>query len=356
VRALFPESTSGLDYLDVFIDCFIAVPFGLFLLQIVDSTWQRVLRWFIGAQIIFGVTRLVSSLVHVGEPAMKLANNIFVICSCVLVTASFVFARPLKNKSREIIGVFSGLGIFALFVVEANLADLGILPPHHNIEAVGFFLFVSCLGYVAAHRTLTKEEHLLEINKELQIATKIQSSILPREIPRLPGLEIVARYVPMGAVAGDFYDFLVVDDRQIGVLVADVTGHGVPAALIASMLKVAFAAQLADAQDPARVLAGINRALCGKFEEHFVTAAYVFLDLEKSVLHYAGAGHPPILVTPRTNRISVAIESREIEANGLMLGLFPDAEYSAIEVPLGAGDRVLLYTDGILEAMNTAHE
>jgi serine phosphatase RsbU (regulator of sigma subunit) len=130
----------------------------------------------------------------------------------------------------------------------------------------------------------------------------------------------------------------------------------VPAALIASMLKVAFAGQTVHAQDPARVLAGLNRALCGKFEEHFVTAAYVFVDLDALVLRYAGAGHPPLLLAARNNSPSSNFESREIEANGLMLGLFPEAAYSAVEIPLSVGDRILLYTDGISEAMNAARE
>jgi serine phosphatase RsbU (regulator of sigma subunit) len=233
---------------------------------------------------------------------------------------------------------------------------LKVLPPHRNLEPIGFVVFVCCLGYVAAQRTLAKEERLLAINKELQIANQIQASILPREVPQLPGLEIVARYLPMSAVAGDFYDFLLIDEKRIGILVADVTGHGVPAALIASMLKVAFAGQTAHADDPARVLAGLNRALCGKFEEHFVTAAYVFVDLVKFQLRYAGAGHPPLLMVPRVNGKTPASESQEVEANGLMLGLFPEATYSAVEIPLDSGSRILLYTDGIVESMNAARE
>jgi serine phosphatase RsbU (regulator of sigma subunit) len=175
-------------------------------------------------------------------------------------------------------------------------------------------------------------------------------------VPQLAGLEIVARYLPMSAVAGDFYDFLVIDERRIGILVADVTGHGVPAALIASMLKVAFAGQTAHADDPVRVLTGLNRALCGKFEEHFVTAAYVFVDLDKFQLCYAGAGHPPLLIVSRGTAKAPASDSREVEANGLMLGLFPEATYSSVEIPLDAGARILLYTDGIVESMNAARE
>ena len=155
----------------------------------------------------------------------------------------------------------------------------------------------------------------------------------------------------MSAVAGDFYDFLCVDEKRVGILVADVTGHGVPAALIASMLKVAFAGQAAHAHDPARVLTGLNRSLCGKFEEHFVTAAYLFVDLEKSLLRYSAAGHPPLMLAS-----GAAGKVREIEENGQMLGMFPESTYSSVEIRVGPGDRCLLYTDGVFEAKNAAQE
>ena len=106
------------------------------------------------------------------------------------------------------------------------------------------------LDVTEQEQLMEERERLLAINKELEIARKIQSSILPQKVPTFRGLEIVARYLPMSAVPGDFYDFLCIDERRVGILVADVTGHGVPAALIASMLKVAFAGQAAHAHDP----------------------------------------------------------------------------------------------------------
>jgi sigma-B regulation protein RsbU (phosphoserine phosphatase) len=167
----------------------------------------------------------------------------------------------------------------------------------------------------------------------------------------LPSKEIAARYVPMSAVAGDFYNFLCIDEKRLGILVARVTGHGDPAALIASMLKVAFAGQAAQAHDPARVLTDLNRSLCAKFETHFVIAAYFFVDLEKSLLHYSAAAHPPLMLASGARG-----KVREIEKFGLMLGKFPEASYSSLEIPLYPGDRCLLYTDGILEAKNAARE
>jgi sigma-B regulation protein RsbU (phosphoserine phosphatase) len=153
----------------------------------------------------------------------------------------------------------------------------------------------------------------------------------------------------MTSVAGDFYDFIVVDEKHIGILVADVSGHGMPAALIASMLKIALAAQAAYAADPAKVLLGLNQALCGKFQHHFVTAAYLFVDMEKRTLTYAGAGHPPLLLWGGTSGTVHAIEE-----NGLFLGKFDFAQYSSVEVPLEVGGWGLLYTDGIAETTDPA--
>jgi sigma-B regulation protein RsbU (phosphoserine phosphatase) len=190
---------------------------------------------------------------------------------------------------------------------------------------------------------------LLTIQKELETARQIQLSILPSEVPKIEGLDIAARYVPMASVAGDFYDFLVPDERHIGILVADVSGHGMPAALIASMLKIALSTQEAHAADPAQVLLGLNQALCGKFQHHYVTAAYLFVDMQKRTLSYAGAGHPPMLLWD-----GLAKGVHDVLENGLFLGRFPSATYSSVELPFRAGDRALLYTDGVSETANPA--
>jgi len=192
---------------------------------------------------------------------------------------------------------------------------------------------------------------LLSLNNELEMARQIQLSILPHSIPKLPGLEIAARFLPMTSVAGDFYDFIEIDEKHIGILIADVSGHGLPSALIASMLQVALTAQAGHASDPAKVLLGLNHALCGKFTYNFVTAAYVYVDLEKNLMRYAGAGHPPVLQW----RNSTGQTAKLLE-NGLVLGMVEEATYDTLELPLELGDRYVLYTDGVLEATNSARE
>jgi phosphoserine phosphatase RsbU/P len=192
---------------------------------------------------------------------------------------------------------------------------------------------------------------LQTIQGEMDTARQIQLSILPREIPTIKDLEIAAQYIPMTSVAGDFYDFIPIDEKRIGILVADVSGHGMPAALISSMLKIALDGQTAHAQEPAQVLAGLNQVLCGKFQGHFVTAVYVVVDTGRRSLLYAGAGHPPLVIMDRS-----AGETRDFVENGLFLGFFPEATYTAVEIPFKAGDWGVLYTDGILEMTDLAEE
>jgi serine phosphatase RsbU (regulator of sigma subunit) len=358
-RALFGAPVSFWSYTEWFITCTINIPFGLFLYQVISAELRRFVRWLLAVQAGFAVFGVVAAALGVGLAKLFIANDILVLSSVAFAGLILIGVKRdpgLGNRFTHEVRVFiAGCAIWFAFVVHANLLGLGILSGH-NVEFIGFLVFVGCLGYIAASRTFANEERLLAINKELEIARRIQGSTLPQSVPSLAGLEIAARYVPMSTVAGDFYDFLVVDERRVGVLVADVTGHGVPAALIASMLKTAFAGQAPHASDPARVLTGLNRALCGKFEEHFVTAAYLFVDLETRRLTYSAAGHPPLMLASREFVSCQHGQVREIEENGLMLGIFPEAEYRSAEIGFSSGDRCLLYTDGVLEAKNEAQE
>jgi len=194
-------------------------------------------------------------------------------------------------------------------------------------------------------------EQLLALNTELEMARKIQLSILPHELPKIAGLDIAVRFQPMASVGGDFYDFIRVDDTHLGILLADVSGHGLPSALIASMLQVALAAQVQHASEPGKVLAGLNKALCGKFTENFVTAAYLYVNIDKKTIRYAGAGHPPVVRYLGSNS-----KADTVVENGIVLGMVDEATYEALELPLESGDRYVLYTDGIVEAADPNEE
>ena len=147
------------------------------------------------------------------------------------------------------------------------------------------------LGYLAARHVIGAELSLAALRQELDTARRIQEAILPPGPPNAPRLAVAARYLPMTEVAGDLYDFAELEDGRTGVLVADVSGHGVAAALVSSMTKVAFQAQAAHHDDPARVLAGMNRMLGTRLDGKFVTAAYICLDAAEGTLPVRG-GRP----------------------------------------------------------------
>jgi serine phosphatase RsbU (regulator of sigma subunit) len=241
---------------------------------------------------------------------------------------------------------------WSVTAVADNLRGMKVLAFRGpDLEPFGFTVLMACLATLVAWRVLGNARRLLAIDRELSIARQIQSSILPQAMPLVSGVAVAARYRPMTAVAGDFYDFVEMDDHRLGILVADVSGHGVPAALLASMVKVALASQHPRADRPAALMAGLNGALCGRLAGQFVTAAYLFIDVRSGLMRYAAAGHPPMLRLLRRTT-----EVRELEENGLALGFSEQAEYHELELPLEAEDRLLLYTDGLTEAGNRSDE
>jgi phosphoserine phosphatase RsbU/P len=262
-----------------------------------------------------------------------------------VVTLLLVIAQSLRSGTRDkdLILIRRGLVLYAAFALPALIGPRLGFPL--RLEPFGFAIMLGFLGYVAVRRMLFREQHLAEIEQELQIAKRIQLSILPTGFPASTCFQVAARYVPMTMVAGDFYAFPIAEDRTAGLLIADVSGHGIPAALISSMVKFAATSQLSHAVDPAGLLSAMNTTLCGNTQGQFVTAAYVHLDASLGELRYSAAAHPPMLLL-RNGEVTA------IEKNGLMLALFPEAEYATAVRPLKSGDRLLLYTDGIVEASN----
>src|SRR5579864_1768135 len=347
--SLAPQHTELLQRLDWVITSFIGLPFILFSVETVAQQWKKQARWVVAVVFVIQCVLLAMRLLDVERSLAGTANNIMVLALMpVLLFTVFV---PRRKANRELWIVRAGFVVFALFAVYTNAAAVGLISSQFGFEFLGFAFLLCCLGYVTASQTVHNEERLISISKELEIARRIQSGLLPGGDVRVPELEIAARYVPATSVAGDFYDFLIKDGRELGVLVADVSGHGIGAALSASMVKIAIRSQSGHADLPAAVLTGLNSILYGNMQGQFVTAGYVFLNVEKRELTYAGAGHPPLLVWR-------AEESRveSIEENGLMLGAFPDCKYSTVKSGFLPGDRCLLYTDGILEAPSPADE
>src|SRR5215216_845370 len=188
------------------------------------------------------------------------------------------------------------------------------------------------------------------IEHELQVARRIQQSLLPEAIPELEGWRIASYYGPAREVGGDFYDFLELEDGRLGLVVGDATGHGMPAALVMATTRGMLRAVVQSLESPGKVLARVNEALVADVPPStFVTCFYGILDPKSGHLVYANAGHS--LPCRRHEG-----QAEELRARGMPLGLMPGMGYEEKEIVLGEGDSVLFYSDGLIEAHNPQRE
>jgi serine phosphatase RsbU (regulator of sigma subunit) len=188
------------------------------------------------------------------------------------------------------------------------------------------------------------------IEQELLVARRIQHALLPKDVPTVSGWEISPYYQPAREVGGDFYDFLPLADGRLGLVIGDVSGKGVPAAVLMASTRSVLRAVAQRALMPGQVLAEANEVLSADVPPSmFVTCFYGILDPSSGRFHYANAGHN----LPYWRHNDLASEMR---ATGMPLGLLPGMNYEEKEAILGPGDAVLFYSDGLVEAHNAEGE
>lgn len=245
----------------------------------------------------------------------------------------------------------AGTLIFASEALYTNLTDVLRYRALPLVPYVGFAALRFSLGYVALEILFSNERRLLSIETELETARQIQSSIPPARVPEIQNLRIAASYYPMMAVAADFYQFVHTDNTHLGILEADVSGHGIPAALIATLIKAAMQSVASSADDPAQVFGGLNRILSKETHGQLASAAYISIDSERGKALYSAAGHPPLFCWRNVSR-----EMQRIQSNGLLFGISTDSECPVCTMGPQPLDRVLLYSDGVTEPENAAGE
>jgi len=335
-------------YINAFLTYAINVPGALFFEALLGPGWRHSIRRLWQVMIVYAVLAIVADLLAARPYVLMGLNRPLVLLGLGVEAANvWLYRRQVNPLFTTPIIAGAGLALLA-FVVHENLGRplLRVV----NVEPVGVLIFVTALAYGVIGTVFRGEAELLAVQRELETARRIQRSLLPREPERVRGLDVAVRYLPMTAVAGDIYDFVELGSSRLGILVADVCGHGVPAALLASMVKLAFSTQADAADDPGLVLTMMNRILSRHLEHGFVTAVYAVVDTEAGRITVANAGHPPLLIG-RPDRHVEGIDER-----GLMLGVFPDARYANREVDLRPGDLILLYTDGVTETRNPSGE
>lgn len=260
--------------------------------------------------------------------------------------------QDLKARRAEIIQPLASQG---------ELIGLLVLGPHlQGAEYTGeeFAVLNTLAAQVAPalrvgqmvqeRQTQVREQERIE--QELRTAQNIQRAFLPREVPDLPGWQLAPYYLPAREVGGDFYDFLAFEDGRLGLVIGDVTGKGIPAALVMTATRTMLRTAAQEKASPGEVLARVNDLLCPDMEAGmFATCFYALLDPASGQLRYANAGHEPPY---RHSEGSAA----ELWATGMPLGMMPGTQYEEYETILSPGESLLFYSDGLVEAHNPARE
>jgi sigma-B regulation protein RsbU (phosphoserine phosphatase) len=314
---------------------------------------RQVVALLAGCALVIAVAGFGNFVLGGKEYALLRPNTIVAIIGLFILV--IFFSIPRLNRQY---GAVQNRGVLLagsiVFGAEALLTNL-VRPFGYRIDSIwddaGFLALLLSLAYVAMRQVYASERRLISIENELAVARQLQFSILPTSTPEIRNLRIAAVYEPMAAVAGDFYEYLSVDNYRAGFLVADVSGHGVPAALIASMIKVAVQSASIHAADPSEFLRLLGETLSGQLRGQFVSAAYLWIDTQTRVARYSAAGHPPLFFW-----CAGCASLQRIESNGPLFGTPCDPDFPTREIAFTSGDRFLLYTDGLTEPEDAAGE
>jgi len=189
------------------------------------------------------------------------------------------------------------------------------------------------------------------LTHELNMARKVQISLMPDKLPRIHGYGLAAFWKPAYETSGDYYNIFKLPGGRWGFIVADVCDKGAPAALYMALTHGLIRERVENEASPAALLTQVNRALYEQdIKTNFVTSFYAILDPAESSLKYALAGHPPPLLRKVSGQVEV------LAGKGVALGIFPDAQYEDMDLPLAPGESLVAYTDGLTDANNPLRE
>ena len=198
---------------------------------------------------------------------------------------------------------------------------------------------------ISMKKSVEEHNELSMIKRDLFIAHQIHHSVVIQELPELAHIKIAYRYIPMQEMGGDFYDIIKIDDNHTGFIMADVSGHGISAAIICAMFKMVTGFYLDYADQPGKLMTNINKTMYDYLQSNYITACYAYIDTSENTMTVSNAGHwSPVLI--QDNEIITEW------AKSLPIGWVEDTSYDETTVDIYSGDRVVLYTDAIIETRN----
>lgn len=248
-----------------------------------------------------------------------------------------IMCAPLINSKDESIGV-----------IQLDTLKQSIAFKEEDLETLVTVAMQASLAIQKSDlfEDVKRSEH---IRTDLELAHEIQQRFLPQRAPATPNFEYFSFYRPMQQVGGDYFDYVALPDDRIAVIVADVVGHGIAAALLMAKVSAESRFALATSNSAVEAVSKMNNSLSGMNIDRFVTLALGMLDTKTNQLTIVNAGHMPPIIRKSA---SGDINQLAINESGLPLGIMEDYEYESVQIDLDAGDVIVMYTDGINEAMN----
>jgi sigma-B regulation protein RsbU (phosphoserine phosphatase) len=330
-RLAFGQPTLAWQFAGAFLDLAIMVPALLLFQSFYGKGWRSSVRWLIGSYTVFATAAFTLILIERRPDLFPAAGvgTVFLLPLIILLGRLKGYRLPWTEDRSAL-----SFGLIVLFLafsydrfVRAQILSWRVWGPlsassKKPLEPYGLFVLICCLGYALKRRLFANERDLASLGEEMRAARRIQTSILPDVAPKLSGFDAAFRYAPMAAVAGDFYDFSPVPSDGLGIIVADVSGHGVPAALVASMLKVAVSSGHGRLDRPGNAITGLNSVLCSQAKGQYATAVYVYLDGKNQLGRYSAGGHPPPLLWRKATQTLLRLNE-----GGLLLGVRSQEAY-----------------------------
>jgi sigma-B regulation protein RsbU (phosphoserine phosphatase) len=258
----------------------------------------------------------------------------------------YIEAR-VETQSGMVVPIISNERIIGVFSIESNKLDA---YGEDDLELLDAF---ASLAAVSIERAREHQEILekRKLEEELSIARRIQETFLPKKHPQMPGFDISGINIPSEKVGGDYYDFIPIIENQVGIAIGDVSGKGIPAALIMASFRASLIAEIRNNYAIRSIMFKVNNLLFESTESDiYVTAVYGVLDTKNRIFTFTNAGHNAPIFRHSDGRMEYLIEG------GVALGTFENSKYEERPSSLSPGDIIVLYTDGVTEAKNENEE
>lgn len=339
---------------------------------------NQIHRWFSNALLIIGL--IACSIVIMTSP-LQFTHLVIVFQILTIISIAywlFGLIRAIKHKEEGAILIIIGFVIMSVTIINDICYALGLLNTDY-MASIGLIIFVFFQSFVISMRfskalihleILTEDlivskkkieeysnsleqkvaertEALMQQNaimyQQLQMAEKVQRTLLPLVLPQSEHISVANLYIPAIAVGGDFYDFKQNANKGLGVFICDVSGHGVAAALLASMVKMSLDSWKTVIDKPPLLIQQIKNSLYNKIGDNFLSACVCYIDFTTDLLHISTAGHPPAFLIHNNELI-------KIKTKGTVIANFFDSTYEEKQYKLHNNDTIILYTDGLIEA------